>query len=313
MEKGLWCGRMNRVRQQTGCDRVPFRGRGIHAVFLDTGVCLHPDLADRIEGVHDFVKGRAKPYDDNGHGTHVVGCLAGNGYASDGKYRGIAPECLIWSGKILDRNGNGNLSELVEAMEWIVALHDRYVMHVVNISVGAGQLQDCAEFQYLSELIHYLSEKKVLVFCAAGNFISNVHSISILGSLEWVITVGCHEGNFWQDRSDLCQNYSCTGNPQAVGRFRKPDLVAPGTDIVSCNVRFYRSGSRVWNAYCKKSGTSMATPIAAGAAALFKEKYPGSTLEDFKAALAKSSVDLGLPFYRQGAGMLYIPKLLEGA
>ena len=302
---------MYRVRKQIGCDHVSYTGRRIHVVYLDTGVCFHPDLKDRIEGFHDFVGNGTEPYDDNGHGTHVVGCLAGDGRISHGRYRGIAPESRIWSGKILDHAGNGELSSLLKAMEWVITLLDDHPIHIVNISVGAGNLKDSPEFRYLTELIQFLVDKDVFIFCAAGNFSSDVHMISILGKLEGVVTVGCHEGGLWQGRSDLCQNYSCLGDPKAKVIMRKPDLVAPGTDIISCNVHYRITGNRVWNAYCKKSGTSMATPIAAGAAALYKEKFPESTVHDYKIALANSCEDLGLPFYKQGFGMLNIPKLLQ--
>lgn len=302
---------MYRVRHQIGCDQVSYTGKDVHVVLLDTGICKHPDLADRIEGIMDFTDHEGSGIDDNGHGIHVAGCLSGDGRASNGKYQGIAPKSRIWSGKILDRDGNGDLSQLVEALEWVVHLNDETPIQVVNISVGASNLQKSLEFQYVTELIRYLSRRKVLFFCAAGNFAANSRTISLLGSLENVITVGCHEGSFGAGRKDLCQFYSCIGNPKAEGNHRKPDVVAPGTDIISCNLHFHARNGRVWNGYCPKSGTSMATPIAAGAAALFKEKYPYASVADYKSALADSCLDVGLPFFRQGYGMLWIPGLLN--
>lgn len=302
---------MYRVRHQIGCEQVSYRGKDVQVVFLDTGLCEHPDFANRIEGMVDFTDHAGSGLDDNGHGTHVAGCLAGDGSASQGKFAGIAPKSRIWSGKILDRNGNGELSQLLEALEWVVHLNDQEPIQIVNISVGAANLKDSLEFQYVSELIRYLSRRKVLFFCAAGNFTPDATTISLLGSLESVITVGCHEGDFGMGRKDLCQFYSCVGDPEAEGNRRKPDMVAPGTDIVSCNVHFRIRGGKVWNGYCKKSGTSMATPIAAGAAALFKEKYPSAGVADYKRALRESCRDVGLPFCRQGYGLLWVPGLLN--
>ncbi len=91
-----------------------------------------------------------------------------------------------------------------------------------------------------------------------------------------MITVGCHEGGYFGARKDLCENFSGRGSRSVL--YRKPDVVAPGTDIVSCNVNWKGSAfSGYRNAYTKKSGTSMATPVIAGAAALFLQKYPRAT------------------------------------
>ena len=89
---------MYRVRHQIGCDQVSYTGKDVHVVLLDTGICRHPDLADRIEGIMDFTDHEGRGIDDNGHGTHVAGCLSGDGRASNGKYQGIAPKSRIWSG-----------------------------------------------------------------------------------------------------------------------------------------------------------------------------------------------------------------------
>ncbi len=88
---------MDRVRRMTGCDHKdvkPYTGKGVYAAVLDSGVAAHPDLRGRIAVFKDFVSNKSTAYDDNGHGTHVSGILAGNGAVSKGKYRGIAPECM---------------------------------------------------------------------------------------------------------------------------------------------------------------------------------------------------------------------------
>lgn len=103
---------MDRVRRMTGCDHrevTPYTGKGIYAAVLDSGVAAHPDLRGRIAVFKDFVSNKNTAYDDNGHGTHVCGILAGSGAVSKGRYRGIAPECMLVCGKVLDKEGGGSL------------------------------------------------------------------------------------------------------------------------------------------------------------------------------------------------------------
>ena len=99
---------MDRVRRMIGCEHravKSYTGKGIYTAILDSGVATHPDLRGRIVAFKDFVSNKRTAYDDNGHGTHVSGILAGNGAASKGKYRGIAPECMLVCGKVLDKRG----------------------------------------------------------------------------------------------------------------------------------------------------------------------------------------------------------------
>ena len=90
---------------------------------------------------------------------------------------------------------------------------------------------------------------------------------------------------------------------------KKPDVVAPGTDIVSCNAGISRRGRYYRNAYIAKSGTSMATPMVAGAAALAFQSDPRMTNESCKQRLQYSATDLGLAWNRQGWGLLNVQKV----
>ena len=89
-----------------------YTGKGIGVAVLDTGIFPHIDFGSRISVFRDFTGVRRSPYDDNGHGTHVSGILAGDGTASGGKYKGMAPESNLVALKILDRFGNGNKENL---------------------------------------------------------------------------------------------------------------------------------------------------------------------------------------------------------
>ena len=101
---------MNRARTNIHCDQVysmGITGRGIGVAVLDTGIFLHEDLKDRVKGFADFVRRKDRPYDDNGHGTHVAAMIGGSGASMEGKYRGVAPGCSIIAVKVLDHRGNG--------------------------------------------------------------------------------------------------------------------------------------------------------------------------------------------------------------
>ncbi len=100
---------MDRVRRMIGCDHrdtASYTGRGVYVAVLDSGVAAHPDLRGRIAAFKDFVSDKRVYYDDNGHGTHVSGILGGSGLLSKGRYRGIAPECTLICGKVLDKKGD---------------------------------------------------------------------------------------------------------------------------------------------------------------------------------------------------------------
>lgn len=96
-----------------------YTGKGIGVCILDTGIYEHIDFTGRIWAFYDFLAFKRRPYDDNGHGTHVAGLVAGDGTASMGKYRGAAPGCGIISLKVLDRYGTGSQDDVLRALRWI--------------------------------------------------------------------------------------------------------------------------------------------------------------------------------------------------
>lgn len=117
-------------------DQKAYTGRGITAAVLDTGIYPHKDFGNRICVFQDFISCKTQPYDDNGHGTHVCGILCGDGSASYGKYKGMAPGCSIAALKVLDRFGNGNKENVLRAFRWLLKYGERYGIRIVNISVG---------------------------------------------------------------------------------------------------------------------------------------------------------------------------------
>lgn len=282
-------------------------GTGVTAAVLDTGMGPHPDLNGRLVCFRDFVGHGNRVYDDNGHGTHVCGILCGNGSLSGGQYRGMAPGVSLVVGKVLDGDGDGEAEIMLKGMEWILKIRDLYRIRILNISVGIGQLEEPEMESALRRKVDELWEKGILVVCAAGNKGPEDGSISGVGSSR-AITVGCHDGNYALDNPGRCEMYSGRGIPHSP--LRKPDLVAPGTDIISCNVNYFSVRGRARNAYIAKSGTSMATPVVSGAAALVFQKYPQMTNEQCRQGLQYTATDLGLPWNRQGWGMVNAERLL---
>lgn len=302
---------MLRVREQIGCYESENKsfGKPVTIAFLDTGISPHPDFDNRIIGFKDFLYGESKAYDDSGHGTHVCGIAAGDGRLSNGKYRGIAPNSFILMGKVLDKNGDGSADTMIQGLNWILEVKDKYQIRILNISIGIGSLKDEGKKRDLIEKVEAVWDSGIVVICAAGNLGPKQGSISPLGVSSKVITVGCHDGEFFSDRMNRCETYSGRGPTEFC--IKKPDIVAPGTDIVSCCNKYIKILNGYQEAYYMKSGTSMATPQVAGAAALLLEKNENLDNDMIKRKILFSATDLNEPWVKQGWGMLNIKKMLS--
>ena len=134
--------RVKRVVHATAAEVNGLSGKGVTAAVLDTGIALHPDLSGRIAGFADFVGGQKQPYDDSGHGTHVAGCLCGNGKCSNGLYAGIAPGCRLVVCKVLDERGDGNVAAMIEGIRYVLDTRRIYHTRILNISVGIGSIRE---------------------------------------------------------------------------------------------------------------------------------------------------------------------------
>lgn len=302
---------MLRVRNQLGYSDELVRAcgkGGITIAMLDTGIAFHPDFDNRIIAFRDFVNGRPEAYDDSGHGTHVAGCMCGSGKLSEGKYKGISPESRLVVGKVLDYKGDGIIENMAVGIEWVLKNRKKYDIRILNISIGMGESADKDRMNALLELVDEAWRCGLVVVCAAGNAGPKPMTISPLGARKRVITVGCHEGGYFGNREHLCESYS--GRGPSTYEMKKPDIVAPGTDIISCNAFLEKRGWRYRNAYVAKSGTSMATPIVSGAIALLLQKYPFYSNEQVKRKLQNTARDLKEPWNKQGFGMLQINYLL---
>ncbi len=282
--------------------RQGLTGKGIGVAILDTGIFPHQDFDNRILAFQDFLNHKRNPYDNNGHGTHISAIIGGSGAASEGRYAGIAPKCNLISVKVLDQQGNGFASDVLSGLSWIRSHKDKYGIRIINISVGSFTRKGMTENSALVRGVNAAWDDGLVVVVAAGNNGPARMTITTPGISQKVITVGCsddyHEvlvsGNRMVDYSGRGPTYAC---------IRKPDVVAPGSRIVSC-----KNASGL---YQIKSGTSMSTPIVSGAVALFLEKYPNLSNKEVKLKLRESCRDLGLPPNQQGWGLLDIERLLQ--
>lgn len=285
---------MNRARGIIHAEEVwaqGYTGRGVTVAVLDTGVCRHPDYEGRLEAFHDFISGSQDPYDDYGHGTHVTGILAGAGKLC-AQYRGIAPDARIVHLKILDKNGNGKRQDVVRAVQWVLQNRVRYQIRVMNISVGTVKEGDVRD-EMLVQAVESAWDVGIVVVVAAGNMGPMPQSITAPGNSRKVITVGSSD--------ESAPIYSGRGPTRTC--VCKPDIVAPGSSIISCCNMWQKQ-----RPYCRKSGTSMATPMVSGAAALLLSKEPWLTNVEVKMRLRESADDLGLDHSRQGWGLLNVKK-----
>ena len=309
-----------------------YSGAGIGVAVIDSGIAAwHDDLGasassktgQRVTAFVDFVNNQTEKYDDWGHGTHVSGIIAGSGYDSYGARAGVAPKANIVALKALDFEGKGRISNIIAALDWVLANRVQYNIRVVNMSLGAGVYQSY-NTDPLTVAAKRVVETGVVVVAAAGNMgkalngLPQYGAISAPGNAPWVLTVGASSTQGTVDRRDDKMALYSSRGPTMIDFAAKPDLVAPGTGTVSLATPeslFYStkathlvSGWR-WGLstmpYLTLSGTSMATPVVAGTVALMLEANPNLTPNMVKAILQfTSEVKPDYDFLTQGAGFL---------
>ena len=293
---------MNKVKQQIHycCDdtmKGNVRGQNVTVAVLDTGMAAHPDLKGRILAFYDCVSHRHGLYDDSGHGTHVGGIIAGSGALSQGRLAGIAPEANLAAVKVLDARGEGDVMQIMEGIRWIRKNCSRYGIQVANISVGAKLGLDEEKERCLIQAVEMLWDDGITVIVSAGNYGPKEGSVTVPGNSRKVITVGALE--------EPGMKNICSGAGPTNRCIVKPEVVAPGYQVFSCN-SLYRK-NRI--PYVRKSGTSMATPVVSGAAALFLSKYPGAANVEIKLKL-RETCERQQNGKNQGWGILRVDRML---
>jgi hypothetical protein len=266
-----------------------YTGAGVPVGVLDTGVdATHPDLAQAVAASADFTGG-GDDADRAGHGTHVASIIAGSGAASGGRFRGMAPDVQIYSGRVCRADGCPQ-SAILAGMQW--AARDEG-LRVVNLSLDQP---DEPGTDLLEQAVSTLTARYGTLFVVAAG---NGGRVASPASADAALAVGATA------KDDTLARFSDSG-PRTGDDALKPDIVAPGVDIVAARSRassLPRTGPG--GLYTRLSGTSLAAPHVAGAAALLAQQHPDWTAADLKAALMNSATPLaGAGIDRAGAGRL---------
>ncbi|MEH6972509.1 S8 family peptidase [Bacillus sp. JJ675] len=272
-------------------------GKGVTVAVVDTGIYPHSDLEGRIRAFTDFVNQRTEPYDDNGHGTHCAGDVAGNGLASSGKYSGPAPEAELIGVKVLDKMGAGSLETVIRGIDWCIQFNEENPdrpIDIISMSLGSDALPyENEQEDPVVKAVDAAWDAGIVVCVAAGNSGPDAKTIASPGVSGKVITVGALDDRDTVSRDDDDVASFSSRGPTIYGKV-KPDILAPGTNIVSLRspgsfLDKLQKSSRVGTDYMTMSGTSMATPICAGIAALVLQQTPGAAPDEVKRLLMEGA------------------------
>ena len=290
---------------------------GIGVAVIDSGINANHD--DFLNGsgqsrvvYHEDLTGTSAynshgqlVYDTYGHGTHVAGILAGNGADSSGQYAGISYGVNLIDLRALDGNGSGNDSSVIAAIQRAIALKSTYNIRIINLSLGRPIFGSYVN-DPLCQAVEQAWNAGIVVVVAAGNYgrlsvngSNGYGTVTAPGNDPYVLTVGGMKAMGTYDRSDdQIASYSSKG-PSTFDHIVKPDIVAPGNLIRSTVDRWSTltaqhpgnmvKGTRAYYDYFVLSGTSMATPVVSGAAALLLEQNPALTPDQVKARLMKTA------------------------
>jgi serine protease AprX len=311
-----------------------YTGAGVGVAVIDSGINdSHPDLWDSTETTsrvvyhQDFTgtpttNSNGAQYDLYGHGTHVAGIIGGNGYLSAGQYEGVAPAVNLVDLRALDQNGAGSDSTVIAAIQQAIALQNTYNIRVINLSLGRGIAVPYAQ-DPLCQAVEAAWNSGIVVVVAAGNYgrlsvdgSNGFGTITAPGNDPYVLTVGASKSNGSSSRTaETLASYSSKG-PTTYDHVVKPDIVAPGNDVVSLAApgatleagypQEFVNGTDGKSDYFTLSGTSMATPAVAGAVALMLQETPALTPDQVKARLMQTAFKMGLI-----STSAYVPHLLQ--
>lgn len=273
-------------------------GEGVRVAVLDTGIDTgHPDLDEAVVAEADF-SGSPDPGDRIGHGTHVAGIVAGSGDGAADR-QGVAYGADLLNGKVFDDEGFSDEAIIIEAMEWAVEQD----ADIVNMSLGGGPSDGTDP---VATALDALTEESGTLFVvSAGNegFFGD-YSVSTPATADHALAVAN------VDKSDVLAEDSSVG-PRFGDSALKPDIAAPGVDIIAARAEGTDGMNPVDELYTGNSGTSMAAPHVAGAAAILLQEDPELDALDLKARLMGSSVGVGHTVWQEGAGRVDIPAALN--
>src|SRR2546421_841536 len=336
------------VNAQVAWQQWCLDGTGVGVAVIDSGVTSVGDLywwipsnqtyGSRVVYSQNFVPGTTDTSDQYGHGTHVAGIIAGAGWFSTGSnfthtFKGIAPNANIINLRVLDQNGAGTDSSVIAAIQTAISLKSTYNIRVINLSLGR-QVYESYTVDPLCQAVEAAWSAGIVVVAAAGNQGRNdsagtegYGTIAAPGNDPYAITVGAMKTANTPTRvDDTIASYSSKG-PTAYDFVVKPDIVAPGNQVISTlapnapllstptdvylseyssstttstgsdgntkNNKKNSTSSLTTNtispSYMRLSGTSMATPVVSGAAVLLLQQNPNLTPDQIKARLMKTA------------------------
>ena len=279
-------------------------GQGVTVALLDTGIANVPDLGGRVLPVTNDLNlfnptspcenltGESTCDDNYGHGTFIAGLIAGNGASSNGAWTGVAPKANLLSVKVAGADGSADVSNVLAGIQWVVSFKARYGIDVLNLSLGTDSTQS-----YRVDPLNFAVEKAwdagIVVVVAASNRGPDAGTISKPGDDPLVVTVGSVDDMGTSGLGDdQLPDFSSRG-PTAADGLAKPDLVAPGAHVVSLRAPGSSIDTQfptyVDGAYRKGSGTSMATGVTSGAAALVLAANPSWSPDRVKYALTATA------------------------
>jgi serine protease AprX len=301
----------NAYTRAVGADRLwneapaYLQGQNIGVAVVDSGIANHQDFGNGILAAARFNSNTNSATDQYGHGTHVAGIIAGDGSKSNGAYMGIAPRVNLINVKVSDDQGAASTSDVVNGLQWVNDNRSRYNIRVVNLSLNAGTAEsyNTSALDAATEILWF---NGIVVVTSVGNNGSD-GLIYPPANDPFVITVGAVDDKGTADVSDdTLASYSAYGTTS--DGFSKPDLVAPGNNIVSLLANMGEALAKAHpanimpnNNYFRMSGTSMSAPVVSGAAALLLQSNPGLNPDQVKYRLMASA----RPF-AQGNGARYL-------
>jgi serine protease AprX len=290
--------------QETHADQVwpQSRGAGITVAVLDSGVAATADLGSRLLATVNFADDRGPNGDPGGHGTHVAGIVAGNGTPTNGEYVGIAPAANVIDVRVLGSKGQGRISSAIAGIQWALDHRATYNIRVLNLSFGAPPPPGGSyRADLLSSAVEIAIKRGVSVVTAAGNSGPASGTVASPGIDPLAITVGAMDDQGSLALSDDALAWFSSWGTPPDGRPR-PDLVAPGRRVVSTrvpgslldvtypdHVMTASNGTTVF----RLTGTSQATAVVSGAAALVLTRFPGLSPDQLKSMLIATTQPYG--------------------
>jgi serine protease AprX len=292
-------------------------GQNVTVAVLDTGVASVPDLSGRLIAGPDLSGEGNSLHDSYGHGTVMAGLIAGSGQQSGGAYPGIAPGARIVSVKVAGRSGAADVSQVLGGLQWIGTFAAKYNIKVVSLAWGSDSHQSSL-VDPLDFAVERLWGMGITVVTSAGNAGPGPMTITKPGDDPAVVTVGAFNDLATVDSADDAGLDFSSRGPTADG-VSKPDVIAPGRTLVAVRspgstVEHNNPQALVTGGYIRGSGTSQATAVTAGGAALILAARPSLTPDQVKYALKSTARPISnLGSAAQGAGELRLSRAVTAS